>query len=264
MRTELISSPSNSNYSNVSLVAFYQNKPSQLATLIDELQTCLHKTSVLNQKFQSYQLEQVHGTIIGCEGLRTESGIINKWFLENRQEIRYIDLEGLSEYFRSSDRLPLTLRFGGYNSQFDYGFVSRYQHPFIRSFQLQPSTAGISIAVLVGWAFRNNSISWAIDNLRRDAQKFNCLHKYHTWPTTIDNDFYLRLGIVREDIKPNEIAFIQAEIRNILQTKVPIYIALKQNNLAFVKYQNLSLPVATTEMIDLQEATKQKLDRFYT
>ena len=258
-----MSSPSSSNISNVSLVAFYQNKPSQLTTLIHELQTYLSQTSVLKDKFQSYQLEQVHGTIIGCEGIRTETGIINRWFLENRKEIRYIDLEGLSKYFQNSDRLPLTLRFGGYHSRLDYGFLSRNQHPFIRSFQLQPSTEGIAIAVLVGWAFDNNSISFAIDNLRRDAQKFNCLHKYHILPTTLDNDFYLRLGVVKNKLKPEAIAIVQKDIRKVLEAKLPIYINLEPKNLAFVKYQDVSLPVATTEMLHLREATKHELDRFY-
>lgn len=80
-----MSSPSSYCIHNVSLVAFYRNKPPQLTALIDELQTYLDRTSLLKGKFQSYPLEQIHGTIIGCEGIKTKQGIISKWFLENRQ-----------------------------------------------------------------------------------------------------------------------------------------------------------------------------------
>ena len=67
-----MSSPSSYFIHNVSLIAFYRNKPTYLAVLIDELQTYLDQTSILKGKFQSYSLEQVHGTIIGYEGIRTK------------------------------------------------------------------------------------------------------------------------------------------------------------------------------------------------
>lgn len=124
---------------NVSLVAFYQHKPPGLKLLINELQTYLSQTSILQEKFQSYSIKQIHGTIVGCEGFKTKQGIINKWLLENRQEIRYMNLEGLSQYLQKSDCFPLILRFGGYDPHLDYQFLSRNQHPFDRSFQLQIS-----------------------------------------------------------------------------------------------------------------------------
>lgn len=146
--------PFSSSIHNVSLVAFYHHKPPLLRALINELQTYLSQTSILKEKFQSYSIEQIHGTIVGCEGFKTEQGIINKWFLENRQEIRYMDLEGLSQYFQKSDRFPLTLRFGGYHPYLDYEFLSRNQHPFTRSFQLQISAKKTTIATLMGWPWK--------------------------------------------------------------------------------------------------------------
>ncbi len=67
-----MSSPSSYFIHNVSLIAFYRNKPPHLTVLIDELQTYLERTSILKGKFQSYPREQVHGTIIGYEGIRTK------------------------------------------------------------------------------------------------------------------------------------------------------------------------------------------------
>ena len=248
---------------NVSLVAFYYRKPPGLIELIDELQTYLNQTSILKEKFQSYPIKQVHGTILGCEGIRTKPGIINKWFLENRQEIKYIDLEGLSQYFQSSDRFPLTLRFGGYHPHLDYKFLSRNQHLFNRSFQLQLSPKKTTIAILIGWPFNQNCISLDLDRLRRNSQQFNFLHKHHTLPQTIDNDFYLRLGIVEEPLQAEAIYLVQDKIRTILQTKSPIYIPLEKKDLAFVQYQYPSLPLDTTQVTYLREITRDKLAKLF-
>ena len=40
------------------------------------------------------------------------------------------------------------------------------------------------------------TISFAIDDLRRNLQQFNLLHQDHQTPDAIDNDFYLRLGTI--------------------------------------------------------------------
>ncbi len=74
-----------SNIPNVSLLAFYGDKPTQLSKLVYKLQTYLANLEILQGKFIPDQLEQVHGTIIGCEGLKTELGVINKWFYELKQ-----------------------------------------------------------------------------------------------------------------------------------------------------------------------------------
>lgn len=255
--------PSSLPIQNVSLVAFYHHKPPNFTALIAELQTYLSQTSILKKKFQSYHLEQVHGTILGCEGLRTEQGIINKWFLKNRQEIRYIDLEGLIQYFQSSDRFPLNLRFGGYDPHLDYKFCSRNQHPFSRSFQLQLSPQKTTMAILIGWSFDRDCISFDLDRLRRNAQRFNCLHKHHSLPQTIDNDFYLCLGIIKKPLKPKDISLVQKKIRKILQAKPPIYISLEKKDLAFVKYQDPSLPIKTTQITRLSEVTRDKFEELY-
>ncbi|MGK7949715.1 MAG: hypothetical protein AB4368_13225 [Xenococcaceae cyanobacterium] len=254
----------NSSIHNVSVVAFYQDKPLKLKELINELHTYLSQTSILKDKFQSYSLEQTHGTIIGCEGFKTEKGIINRWFLENEREIRYMNLEGLREYLQKSDRFPLTLRFGGYQPYLDYQFLSRDRHPFERSFQLQMSAEKIIRAILIGWTEQKNKISFALDRLRRDAQKFNCIHKYYHSSKTIDNDFYLCLGIVKAQLQPAEITSVQNEIRKILQAKPPIYIALAKKDLAFAKYQHPSLPIETTKIASIFELSSETLKEWTT
>ena len=245
---------------NVSLVAFYGDKPSQLTVLIKKLQAYLDSHQLIKDKFVPYQLEQIHGTIIGCEGLKTESGIINKWFCDRRQETKYIDIPGAIDYLRHQIDLPLTIRFGGYDRTYDYSFLSRQQHLYLRSFQLQPA-ATQTIPVLIGWSW-DNGVTVAIDNLRRNLQQFGLLHKYHAAPKDVDNDFYLRLGTIDRQLTTEEIDAIATEIRNLLETQ-PLSIPIELKDLAFARYQDLLLTPATTTAIPVAEITGSQLKQSY-
>ncbi|MDJ0595718.1 MAG: hypothetical protein QNJ72_37995 [Pleurocapsa sp. MO_226.B13] len=247
---------------NVSLVAFYGDKPPQFITLIERLQAYLANHQLIQDKFIPYQLEQVHGTIIGCEGVKTESGIIGKWFFERRQEQRYLDCAGSIAYLQRQVDFPLTIRFGGYDRNTNYRFLSRSQHLYFRSFQLQPA-AEETIPVLIGWSWENNRVSLAMDDLRRNLQQFNLLHKYHALPDAIDNDFYLRLGTINASLTPQTTRIIASEMRNLLESQFPSYISIDQDSIAFVQYQDLSLTPATTKVKSIAEITPEILEQLY-
>ena len=244
---------------NVSLVAFYGDKPVGLVNLISKLQTHLTNHSLLGDKFIPYQLEQVHGTIIGCEGYKTDLGIVSRWFKERRQVNKHIDLSGLLDHLQQID-LPITIRFGGYNPQTNYNFLSRGQHLSDRSFQLQ--VAENTIPVLIGWSWQDNTVTLAIDNLRRSFQQFGLLHKYHTHPDSIDNDFYLRLGTINTQLSTDETNSVATEIRNLLAT-FSVSIPITINNLAFARYQDLQLTPATTKTIPVNSITASQLEQLY-
>ena len=250
------------NLPNVSLVAFYGDKPTELIALIKKLQDYLANHQAIKGKFSPFQLEQVHGTIIGSEGLKTKSGVISKWFYELRQETKYIDFPNLINYFQYHFDFPLTIRFGGYDPSLDYNFLSRNQHPYFRSFQLQP-TINQTIPVLIAWSWSNNNISLGINNLRQTLQRFNLLHKYHATPDTLDNDFYLRLGTIEGKLNSETIESIATEIRNILATHSALDLPLRIQDLAFVQYQDLSLTPKTTKVMPLAEITVSKLRQLY-
>lgn len=245
---------------NVSLVAFYGDKPPQLITSIEKLQACLKNHQLIKNKFIPYQLTQVHGTIIGCEGLFTESGIISKWFDERRQEKRYIDFSGLIDYLHKIN-FPLTIRFGGYDRNTNYNFLSRDTHLYYRSFQLQPAE-NATIPVLIGWSWSSDRVTLAIDDLRRSFQQFNLLHKYHVTPEAMDNDFYLRLGTINAVLTPSKMRVIATEIRNLLE-KLPLYIPINKENVAFARYQDLSLTPETTKIMPISEITTNNLQQMY-
>ncbi|MFM2312186.1 MAG: hypothetical protein RLZZ04_1462 [Cyanobacteriota bacterium] len=247
---------------NVSLVAFYGDKPDAFASLIQKLQTYLANHQLLQAKFIPYQLAQVHGTIIGCEGWKTNAGVINQWFQEKRQETRYINFAGLINYLNHQGDLPITIRFAGYDRNTNYNFLSRGQHLYHRSFQLQ-SADNNTVPVLIGWSWQNYAVTLAIDHLRRDLQQFNLLHKYHATPDDIDNDFYLRLGTINADLTSFELDAIATEMRNLLEAQAALSIEIQLENLAFVQYQDLALTPATTRVIPVTEISPQELSGLF-
>jgi hypothetical protein len=255
---------------NVTLVAFYGEKPALLIDLIQQLQASLNNHELIQDKFIPYQLKQVHGTIIGCEGTKTELGVVNQWFGDRRQETRYIDFPGLVNYLQHQIDLPLTIRFGGYDRLTNYNFLSRHEHLYNRSWQLQSAENQI-IPVLIGWSWStidceklsNNGVSLAIDDLRRSFQQFNLLHKYHQTAKAIDNDFYLRLGTIKGKLTPEAIQAIAIDIRNLLANQPPLYIPIKKENIAFAQYQDLSLTPAKTKVIPISEITFNELEQMY-
>jgi hypothetical protein len=249
---------------NVSLVAFYGDKPVALASLIQKLQTHLTNYQLLQDKFVPYQLAQVHGTIIGCEGWKTDAGVINQWFQQKRQATKYIDFADLINYLNHQVNLPITIRFGGYDRHTNYNFLSRSQHLYDRSFQLQSAENNtITIPVLIGWSWQDRTVTLAIDKLRRDLQQFNLLHKYHATPDDIDNDFYLRLGTIQADLTLSEIDAIASEICDLLEAQTTLSIPIQLENLAFVQYQDLSLTPKTTKVLLIQEITTTQLEQLY-
>ena len=232
----------------VSLVAFYGGKPRALQQLIVSLQQLLQRE--FKDNYIPYDIEQVHATIIGCEGLKTEAGIVNKWFYDLRNEVRYLDLAGFLEYLLTSKLLPLEISFAGYQPNINYQFLSRNRHPSDRSIQLQTSKNSI-VPILIGWSCRKNHITDKIERLRRDLQQFGFLHKYHKQPQDIDNDFYLRLGTIEGQYNPQFITTIQQQFNNYLQTIAPTNVTLSKENLAIVKYQDLALTFNSTRIYSL-------------
>jgi len=245
--------------SNVSLVAFYGEKPSLLNLLIKNIQYSLTQLS----EFTPYPIKQVHATVLGCEGWQTAAVIISKWFYVNRKEIRHLDYAGWLEYLQSNSFATFEIGFGGYEGDLDYNFLSRNQHPYYRSFQLQKINDITYVPVLIGWPQKKDLITLELDQLRRKAQKFNFLHKYYKENQSIDNDCYLRLGTINSCLSTEIIATVEHQIREILRTETPIKLSFGQNNLAFAQYQDLSLSLTRTKAIPLGEMTKEQFRKFY-
>ncbi|RMH71031.1 MAG: hypothetical protein D6680_22375 [Cyanobacteria bacterium J007] len=239
---------------NVSLVAFYGDKPPELSATIAELHERL--SASLSGNFHPYRLAQIHATAIGCEGVKTDGAIVGKWFLERRGEVRSLELDRFILYARRFPRVRV--RFGGYDRATDYGFLSRQRHPAERSFQFQGN-----LAVLVGWIEDNGTFPATVDRFRRGAQAYNLLHKFHDRPETFDNDIYLRLGGVRQPLAEDERDRVEREIREFLSARPPVEVPLTPEQLAFVGYRDLCLTPETTTAIALSQVRAIDLEALY-
>lgn len=241
---------------NVSLVAFYGEKPNAFRVLIESLQQRL--IELLSSKFESYPIEQIHATLIGCEGIITDKGIINKWFLEHRRETKYINLVDFLTYLRSGNGLPIKVRIGGYHLKTNYSFLSQNKHPFERSFQILDDTI-----VLRGWAFQSQQITLELNRFRSKCQDFNLLHKYHKQADSIDNDLYMRIGILQEPLIETKKEEVEQEIRYKLSNVSPIELSLDLETLKLIGYQDLSPTLDTTKVISLKDATLRQIEALY-
>ena len=147
--------------------------------------------------FRPYPLAQVHATVLGLERL-PQPALYNRNMLEFRGELRAMRLPELFGFILQSGHLPFDAQFGGFEDC-DYPFRSRGARPFDRSFSIQGRTA-----VIIGWPVRaardrrSSAPDWPLilDELRRSAQRFGVLHRWHPEPSDVDNDLYLRLGLL--------------------------------------------------------------------
>jgi hypothetical protein len=174
-------------------------------------------------------------------------------------------LPELFEFILGSLDFPFDAQFGGFEDR-DYSFQSRGARPYHRSFSLQDRTA-----VMIGWPLRRGregarpprassslrrgarAYPMILDDLRRSAQRFNVLHRWHRESTDVDNDLYLRLGILESELADSQRGQVEAEIRQVLSASVPLIVRLTLSDLAVVSYPaaDETLPIARSKVVQL-------------
>jgi hypothetical protein len=226
----------------VALVAYYGKKPKELIEYIQQLQDRL--TLVFpNNCFCPYPIAQVHGTLIGMEGVLGDKTILNKNFYELRGELRTMDIDGALRFIRITSILPIHIRVGGFKKSKDYPFTSRGMHPYYRSFSIQRNNV-----VAMGWPIKSNgTYPTSLHHLRQHFQKHNILHKYLGTDNDIDNDFYMVLGKTVSSIHDTTLAN-EAEdcLRSYLAAVEPFFIPLDRDNFSIVYYTSDMLPQETS------------------
>lgn len=233
---------------NVTLVAYYGTKPDPLVKLIVNLQQKLSQD--LHAAFVPYDLDQVHATIIGLEGVCDGAHILNLNYLQCRQEQRPMDVRQVIRFIQNTALLPLTIRIGGYAAHTAYPFTSRGQSPYLRSFSLQGATA-----VAMGWPVAGETYPATLDRLRRACNSVHVLHKYHTAATDSDNDFFFVLGqITREVLSEADRQEVQDRLRSYMAAQEPLDITVGREHLSVVAYRDPQLPCATSQVYNLDEA----------
>jgi hypothetical protein len=236
----------------VTLVAQYGPKPPGLAAFLRRLQNNL--SASIGRAFQPYDIEQVHATVVGLEGCRADGTI------RGRRNGRAINLSGIVEFFRGDAFAPIQVRVGGYRAADRHSFRSRDEHPYMRSFSIQGSTA-----VAIGWPVEGAHPPDSLDRLRRSLERFGVRHKWHTAAEDVDNDCFLVLGRLDRDVIDHRILEAAAEaVRADLAATSHAMIDIDRDSLSFVGYLDPALPRATSRHYALDEPElTRKLDALY-
>jgi hypothetical protein len=236
---------------DVTLVAYYGDKPPQIAELIQD--TISELRNMLGSGFCPYSLKQVHGTIIGLEGLRMGKYIINTNYAELRDETRSMDLNTALQILKDESLLPFDVTIGGFSNGGQYSFTSRGVVPYLRSFSLQGR-----YAVAMGWPYSNGKYSQSIDKLRHAFNSANILHKYHASPDSEDNDFFFVLGnIVKKNADVIRLEDAQSHLRSFLAAYKPVRVPISRDYLRVVAYIDTKLPPHTSCCYTLDEAEEK-------
>jgi hypothetical protein len=238
------------------LVAFYGAKRGPLRNFLttwqDRLGRLLRELGA-GTVFRPYPLAQIHATMLGLERC-PEPGFPNRNFQELRGRAQVMRLPELFASILESRHLPFDAQFGGFEDR-DYPFRSRGAPPYDRSFSLQGKTA-----VVIGWPVCQGkhgagAYPMVLDQLRRGAQRFNVLHRWHRDPADVDNDLYLRLGFLDGDLADSQRRLIEDAIRRTLSASSPLILRLTVSDLAVVSYpaDDETLPIARSEIVPLTE-----------
>lgn len=244
---------------NLTLAAYYERKPSQLAEFIEWCQTSI--ANRLSAVFQPYEIGQVHATLIGLEGKRRDGKIYHTNYAKLGSD-KKMDLEGLLDFLDRTSLLPLRVRIGGFRLSDRYPFTSLDRHPYWRSFSIQASNK----VVAIGWSENEGKFPDTLDRLRRYCNRYHVLHKYHQTSQDIDNDLFFVLGTVKPNIVTKEICeAVSEEIRTKMAEIEPLYLDLDRENLSLVAYLDEKLPLATSVSISLKDAREdiEAIKRLY-
>jgi hypothetical protein len=238
------------------LVSFYGKKPEPLKNFIV---ACQNKVlEAIGGSFLPYELEQVHGTIIGLEGVRDAEKIKNANFEASLAQERWIDPIELLTFLQSNELRSISVEIGGYSSVFKE-FSSRGEVPFKRSFSIQGD-----IVVIMGWPLAAEKGHYLLDNYRRSFNEVNVLHKWHRRPAEIDDDFYLVLGRVRSLDEEAKVHLVDI-MRHYLSTQNSISVAIEKKYLSIVGYIDPQLPCSTSCELPLlsEKLTSRRLLTLY-
>lgn len=231
---------------NLTLAAFYMTKPPELVSFITRWQDSAARQ--MGDAFRPYALDQVHATIVGLEGRRTEHGVINSnYFTVGTLEV--MDLEGALHMMKRHVTEPIRIQLGGYRPHRDYGFESRGAHPHDRSFSITRGNV-----VTIGWPTGDPQPSFSLDALRRAFNRFGILHKYHQPHGGIDNDFFMVIGKLRGDLTAP--AGVVTSIRAELGAGDPVHVSLSASDIALVAYADEELPVTSSVRMSMDEALR--------
>jgi hypothetical protein len=213
---------------NVSLVAYYGEKDSELARQITTIQAIA--SEMLSSDFHPRPLKTVHATIIGLESVSDAS-------VER--------VATLLNYIKRAFGAGITLQFGGFDDR-DYPISSRGRRLYSRAFEISGRDA-----IMIGWPVVRNGQEIRptafLEEVRRECGWRGFRHKYHNDPLAKDADCYMSVGEFNM-AHTNEAPVQECEqkVRDFLCMHC-VRVPLKLEDLSLVLYRDRSLPANSTE-----------------
>lgn len=259
------------------IVAFYGPKPQQFRELLVRCQQTVQ--ALFGTAFRPYDFDQIHATLIGLERVEaTAVELQNLNFKILRGVEAAMDLDGLIAWLRRSLGRTIAIQMGGYQDR-DYPFTSRGARPFNRSFFIHGGNV-----VLAGWPLdppvpgpidpsATNATGYPSDRgflhqLRLHAQLYGVLHAYHRSAEDIDNDLYLRIGMIDDPhaLDPAASGHAQNVVRQMLAALPPLVIDMDLASICVAFYEATELPPASTRTFALDDSrlTRALMRRNYS
>ena len=101
-----------------------------------------------------------------------------------------------------------------------------------------------------------------LEELRRSAQRFNVRHRWHRAPADVDNDLYLRLGVLDGELAQSQREAVEHEMRRALSESPPSTVRISADDLAVVAYPagEETLPVGRSEVVRLTDPRLRRED----
>jgi len=193
----------------ISAVAFYGPKAGPLRELLTGVQAMI--AAEIGPAFLPYSLEQIHATLIALDGDRdTGTGtVVNTFYLTHQGRRVEMNLPLAMDILLKRFERPLRVRLGGFAAGQQVPFTSRGWHLFDRAFSVQGSAF-----VLVGWPVASlTGPDTPLDDLRREMNEANVLHRYHPSEGAVDNDLHLVVGH-HADAPAGALARAEATVRD--------------------------------------------------
>ncbi len=246
---------SKSGNSNVTLVAFYGNaspKALEFQNFITHLQNLIQHR--LLGAFTALPVRQIHATFLGVEGIVENGKIFNRNYMDLRGEKKSMHIKSFLKWLKNTKRLPIEILFGGIDEAKSYPFNSQGEHLYERSIILKDSKV-----ILIGWPIHNGVYSKSLGNMRRFANRYNILHKYHATSDLVDNDFYLVIGhIDQNQLNQEQQNNIEKEAREYME-RHSFRLTLKKEDLSLISYTDSNLPITgkhSSRQFTIEEAQK--------
>ena len=230
------------------LVAWYGRKPLPLITFIKELQTLCSET--LGSLFKPYSVPQIHATLIGLETI--------PWGKDNNENFKEISLNWLDKNLGSSkityanlswiggilhQHTPLKIQLGG---SYSVSFHSSFGKPWQRAiFDIVDNNV-----VVMGWPVSNMGTPDDKKPLHTVREAFKLAGFVHKYEENKDNDLYMVLGTVADNIDNGSIARATLEARtHMTSLKTPLILEITPDWCTIVEYKDLDLDLKNSRVL---------------